>query len=121
MNRLRASIILVAFAFGLLAAPLFASYGTCPMPCCKHGKSASVNVPACPLPQSCPSMARDTDNENRHNAAPAPGQPAVHAAPAVVATVSCPRPIGVREDGQRPALHATSERPVYLVDSVFLI
>ncbi len=121
MNRLRASIILVAFAFGLLAAPLFASYGTCPMPCCKHGKSTSVNMPACPLPQSCPSMSRDTDNENRHNATAAPAQPAVHAAPAVVAIVTAPPAPRSHACDDVPLASSTSERPLYLIDSVFLI
>ena len=121
MNRLRASIILVAFAFGLLAGPLFASYGTCSMSCCKHAKNTSVKMPVCPLPQQCPTMQRDTASENRENATSAPAQPVVHAVPVVAPMVWSRRPAGLSESGQRPALHAASERAVYLIDSVFLI
>ena len=121
MTRLRASIILLAFAFIVIAAPLVASNGTCAMACCKHGKSASLRMPACPLPQQCPSMAREAETSDRDNATPAPAQPVVHAVPSVVALVTTPPALRPASQDEVPLASRTSERPLYLADSVFLI
>ena len=109
MRRVRASLILAAFAFAI-AAPLFAAAPACAMTCCKHPKQ-------CPLPRpSCPSISRDAESANA-NATSAPAQPVVHAAPAVVeiAVAAVPRPISSDEMPPVP------ERPLYIFDSVFRI
>jgi len=120
MTRLRASIILAAFAFGLLAGPLFASTATCRMSCCKHAKTASVTSPVCPLPQQCPEVSRDAESSNRDDVAPAPAQPVVHAVPAIVAVVVSAPPLR-RVATDRVPIKTSSERPLYLLDSIFLI
>ena len=116
MNRVRASIILIAFAFAAFAAPLFASAGMCKMACCKHGRSTAMRAPMCPVPQqNCPSVKRDVEPAST-NATPAPAQPVVHAAPVVVATGL--RPAFTRLQGRQ---HDTLDTPIYLLDSVFRI
>ncbi len=119
MTRFRASIILLAFAFVLIAAPLVASNGMCKMGCCKHGKSTAMQMPMCPVPAQCPQVSRDLEETNNSNAVPVPAQPVVHAAPAVIATV-VPPPRRIASD-EIPFASSTHERPVYLFDSVFLI
>jgi hypothetical protein len=121
MTRLRASIILVAFAFVLIAAPLVASNGMCKMSCCKHGKSTVMQVPMCPLPQQCPQVSRDLDDSTTNSATPAPSQPVVHAMQVVVAVIASSSPPRRAETDDVRLASSTSERPLYLFDSVFLI
>lgn len=120
MTRIRASVILIAFAFAAFAAPLVASAGMCRMECCKHAKSTAIQAPMCPLPQQhCPSVKRDVEPASGTTATPAAPQPVVHAAPAIVATCSAGlRPASTRPPGRQ---HYTADTPIYLVDSVFRI
>lgn len=114
------SIIAVAFAFGLLVAPLVSMYAMCAMPCCHHGKTSAMQMPMCPAP-ICPQVSRDLENASPVNATSAPAQPVVHAAPAVVAITSPPPPPRPVSADDVPLASSTSERPLYLFDSVFLI
>lgn len=121
MTRFRAGIILTLVAFALIAAPLLAANGMCKMACCKHGKNTAMQSPMCPLPAQCPQVSRDLEETDRVNAVPVPAQPVVHAVPVVIATLaSPPPPLRVSSD-EIPFASSTSERPVYLLDSVFLI
>ena len=114
------SLIAVAFVFGLLVAPLVSMYAMCAMPCCHHGKTSAMLMPMCPAPV-CPEVVRDMENTSPVDATPAPAQPVVHAVPVLVAVVTAPPPpLHVASD-ETPVASSTSERPLYLFDSVFLI
>ncbi len=121
MTRFRAGIILIAFAFAMIAAPLLASNGMCKMACCKHGKNTAMQSPMCPLPAQCPEVSRNLEETSQVNAVPVPAQPVVHAVPVVVAVVASPPPPRRAASDEIPFPSSTHERPVYLFDSVFLI